>query len=183
MAKYSERSLMLLQDLEELMPPVSKIMKMSDAGSTPLAFVSTDLSSVSQQPSIADKALLKSLITLFRAFDNVADRTGVVNSDTYFVFNVIKQIVDCGKETAKPILSNLSNNLVRYVVDYLLLCYTLLTNDQMVFLYFQIPNLMRSVPELFTMELILQLYNLSNSAGIRTTVRDLCLLRNLTIKP
>lgn len=165
------------------MPPVGKIMKMSDAGSTPLAFVSTDLTSASQQPSITDKDLLKSLTILFHAFDNVADRTGVVNSDTYFVFNVIKQIVDCGKDMAKPILSNLSDNLVRLVFEYLLQCYTLLTNNEMAFLYFQIPNLMRSVPELFTMELILQLYNLGNSTGIRTTVRDLCLLRNLTIKP
>ena len=95
------------------MPPVSKIMKMNDAGNTPLAFVSTDHSSTSQQPRITDKALLRSLTTLFRAFDNVAGNTGVVTSDTYFVFNVIEQIVDCGKDTAKPILSNLSSNLVR----------------------------------------------------------------------
>lgn len=46
--------------------------------------------------------------------------------------------------------------------------------------FLQIPNLMRAVPELFTMELILQLYCLDSAA--KTAVRDLCLLRNLTMK-
>lgn len=82
------------------------------SGHTPLVYVSTDRGFNSQQQTISDGPLLKSLTVLFRAFDNVADRTGVVNCDTYFVFNVIKQIVDCGKETAKPILAHLSNTLV-----------------------------------------------------------------------
>lgn len=101
------------QDLEELCP-ASKIMRMSgvQSGNTPLVYVSTGHASSFQQPTIADDSLLKSLSILFYAFDNVADRTGIVNSDTYFVFNVIKQIVDCGKETAKPILANLPNTLV-----------------------------------------------------------------------
>lgn len=85
------------------------------SGNTPLVYISTGHGSASQQQSIAEGPLLKSLRVLFRAFDNVAGKTGVVNSDTYFVFNVIKQIVDCGKENAKYILSHLSNTLVSYL--------------------------------------------------------------------
>lgn len=91
-------------------------MRMNDlqSGNTRLVYVSIGCGSSSQQQTIADGPLLKALTTLFRAFDKVADQTGLVNSDTYFVFNVIKQIVDCGKDTAKPILATLSNTLVCY---------------------------------------------------------------------
>lgn len=85
---------------------------MGEPGNQRLLYICVGYGSSSQQQAIADGPLLKALTTLFRAFDNVADQTGVVNSDTYFVFNVIQQIVDCGKETAKSILAALSNTLV-----------------------------------------------------------------------
>lgn len=93
----------------------SKIMRMNDlqSGNTRLVYESIGCGSSSQQQTISDGPLLKALTILFRAFDNIADRTGVVTSDTYFVFNVIREIVNCGKDTAKPILANLSSTLVR----------------------------------------------------------------------
>ncbi len=84
------------------------------SGNPQLIYVSTGSGSAAQQQTIPDGPLLKALTVLFRAFDNVAERTGVVNPDLYFVFNVIKQIVDCGKETGRPILSHLSNSLVSF---------------------------------------------------------------------
>lgn len=102
------------QDLEELCP-ASKIMRMSgvQSGNAPLVYVSTGPGFASNQQTLTSGPLLKSLTVLFRSFDTVASRAGIVNADTYFVFNVIKQIVQCGKKTAKPILSHLPNDLVR----------------------------------------------------------------------
>lgn len=97
------------------MCPASKIMRMSgvQSGNTPLVYVSTGSGFASNHQTLTSGPLLKSLTVLFRSFDTVASRAGIVNADTYFVFNVIKQIVQCGKKTAKPILSHLPSDLVR----------------------------------------------------------------------
>lgn len=46
----------------------------------------------------------------------------------------------------------------------------------------QVPCLVRSLPDLFTTELILRLYDLDTTNGRKATARDLCLLRNMNMR-
>ncbi|KAG8222808.1 hypothetical protein J437_LFUL005014 [Ladona fulva] len=48
---------------------------------------------------------------------------------------------------------------------------------------FQVPSLLRSLPDLFTTDLLLRLYDVRTVTGRRATARDLCMLRNMTMKP
>jgi hypothetical protein len=47
---------------------------------------------------------------------------------------------------------------------------------------FQVPCLLRSLPDLFTTDLLLRLYDINTVSGRKDTARDLCMLRNMNLK-
>lgn len=47
---------------------------------------------------------------------------------------------------------------------------------------FQVPCLLRSLPDLFTTDLLLRLYDINTVAGRKAAARDLCMLRNMNLK-
>ena len=48
---------------------------------------------------------------------------------------------------------------------------------------FQVRSLVRALPDMFTTDLVLRLYDLSSAIGRKATASDLCLLRNMALKP
>lgn len=49
-------------------------------------------------------------------------------------------------------------------------------------IYFQIPSLIRALPEHFSTDLIVRLYDVKSNVGRKLTIRDLCLLRNICLR-
>lgn len=93
---------------------------------------------------------------MFRIFSNIANRDGFVSQQTYFMFNFIRLVVSSGKDRSGVILQALPNSLV--------------------------PYLLRALPELFTSELLLKLYDINATAGRNSIARDLCMLRNFDLR-
>lgn len=48
---------------------------------------------------------------------------------------------------------------------------------------FQVPSLLRALPEFFTTDLLLRLYDVQTKMGRKAIARDLCMLRNIQLKP
>ncbi|XP_014254037.1 mediator of RNA polymerase II transcription subunit 24 [Cimex lectularius] len=101
--------------------------------------------------------LLESLKSLFTSFSLITDHTLYISQQSHFVFRVLEQIVTCGHDQTRPLLQGMPNTLV--------------------------PNLVRALPNLFSTDLVLRLYDLTSPAGRKATASDLCLLRNLSLKP
>ncbi|KAL1122382.1 hypothetical protein AAG570_003787 [Ranatra chinensis] len=113
-------------------------------------------SSASQYPPLQEP-LLSALKSVFNAFSVIAEHTSYVSHHTYFVFKFLELIVTCGGDMARPLLQGMPNTLVR--------------------------SLVRALPDMFTTDLVLRLYDLSSAAGRKATASDLCLLRNMALKP
>ncbi|CAA9994340.1 unnamed protein product [Nesidiocoris tenuis] len=101
--------------------------------------------------------LLHSLKILFNSFSLITEHTPYISQQTHFVFRVLEMLVMCGRDQTKPILQGMPNTLV--------------------------PSLVRALPHMFSTDLVLRLYDLSSAAGRKATASDLCLLRNLELKP
>lgn len=46
-----------------------------------------------------------------------------------------------------------------------------------------VPCLLKALPELFTTDILLRLYDIQTIIGRKATARDLCMLRNINLKP
>lgn len=133
----------------------TKIRRLNDNSSE-----ATMYSSYSQAHSsgiVLKEPLQSALETLYGSFTQLAARDGDVTPQTYFIFHFLMYVVQCGRDRAQVVLHKMPSELV--------------------------PTLIRALPDMFTVGFILRLYDLSTAQGRKDTARDLCLLRNMQLRP
>ncbi|CAH0402327.1 unnamed protein product [Chilo suppressalis] len=101
--------------------------------------------------------LQSALDTLYQSFSQLAGKNGDVTPQTQFILQFLVYIVQCGNERAQMVLQKIPSELV--------------------------PTLIKALPDSFNIGLILRLYDLSTAYGRKNTARDLCLLRNMRLRP
>ncbi|XP_073959099.1 mediator of RNA polymerase II transcription subunit 24-like [Choristoneura fumiferana] len=97
------------------------------------------------------------LDTLFKTFSHLAGKNGDVTPQTQFILEFLIYVVQCGEERAQIVLQKMPSELV--------------------------PTLIKALPDSFNINLILRLHDLSTPYGRKDTARDLCLLRNMKLRP
>ncbi|CAH0387287.1 unnamed protein product [Bemisia tabaci] len=157
--KRTRKEMEAADDIEEELCPTNKILRLgngmesSQGSDSSLGFLNGSKSSSSSDTHTPIKEpLLEALQILFKSLSFISAQS-CVSQRTHFVFAFIKSLVLCGKQRSKIVLEHMPNNLI--------------------------PKLMCALPELFTTNLILQLYDLNTPMGRKTTARDLALLRNI----
>ncbi|XP_063216057.1 mediator of RNA polymerase II transcription subunit 24 [Bacillus rossius redtenbacheri] len=108
------------------------------------------------RPAAVREPLRSALRDLFRSFALVAGRDGDVSQQTHFVCRFLHFVVQSGRDRTRLVLHEMPNTLV--------------------------PCLLKSLPDLFTTDLLLRLYDLQTPAGRKDTARDLCVLRNMSFR-
>ncbi|CAG2056138.1 unnamed protein product [Timema podura] len=88
--------------------------------------------------------------------DLASGRDGEVSQRTHFVCKFLQFLVQCGNDRTRLVLQGMPNTMV--------------------------PCLLRALPELFSTDLLLRLYDLQTVVGRKATARDLCMLRNMDLK-
>lgn len=101
--------------------------------------------------------LMTALNNLFTIFSFLAGRDGEVSQQTHFILQFLRLMVQCGKDRTRIVLQGMPQTLV--------------------------PCLLKALPELFTTDILLRLYDIQTVIGRKTTARDLCMLRNINLKP
>ncbi|XP_053615276.1 mediator of RNA polymerase II transcription subunit 24 [Plodia interpunctella] len=101
--------------------------------------------------------LQSALETLYTSFSHLAGKNGEVTPQTHFILQFLTYVVSCGHERAHLVLQKMTSELV--------------------------PTLIKAIPEGFNISLILRLHDLSIPYGRKDTARDLCLLRNMRLRP
>ncbi|XP_038207248.1 mediator of RNA polymerase II transcription subunit 24 [Zerene cesonia] len=94
---------------------------------------------------------------LFKSFSQLAGKNGQITPQTQFIFEFLVYIIQCGQDRAQLILQKMPSELV--------------------------PILIKALPESFNVGLILRLYDLTTAYGRKDAARDLCLLRNMRLRP
>ncbi|PSN33113.1 hypothetical protein C0J52_23117 [Blattella germanica] len=156
-----------LKDLEALCPS-SKLLRMTsvvpETADTAALFGTGTTSTQNStrpynnnnQPTTIKEPLQKALNDLFHTFTVISGRDGEVSQQTHFVCKFLQYVVRCGRDRTRLVLQGMPNTLV--------------------------PCLLRSLPDLFTTDLLLRLYDINTVAGRKATARDLCMLRNMNLK-
>ncbi|XP_065336321.1 mediator of RNA polymerase II transcription subunit 24 [Cloeon dipterum] len=155
------------EDLESMVP-AAKMLRLGSTdsqseASASLMFVANsasqaavpDDSNTSNLPMIKEP-LKTALQKLFETFSFIA-QDGRITQHKHFLLRFLEFCVLCGKEKARIVFQVMPSNLV--------------------------PNLLSSLPDWFSYQLLLQLYDTSTSSGRRDTARDLCMLRNMSLQP
>ncbi|CAG9567933.1 unnamed protein product [Danaus chrysippus] len=106
---------------------------------------------------IIKEPLQSALEMLFKSFSQLAGKNGDVTPQTQFIFEFISYAVQCGQDRAQVVLQKMPSEIV--------------------------PTLIKALPDNFNTGLILRLYDLSTPYGRKDTARDLCLLRNMRLRP
>ncbi|XP_018398355.1 PREDICTED: mediator of RNA polymerase II transcription subunit 24-like [Cyphomyrmex costatus] len=101
--------------------------------------------------------LMTALNNLFIVFAFLAGRDGEVSQQTHFILQFLRLMVQCGKDRTCIVLQGMPQTLV--------------------------PCLLKALPELFTTDILLRLYDIQTMIGRKATARDLCMLRNINLKP
>ncbi|XP_072761357.1 mediator of RNA polymerase II transcription subunit 24-like [Anoplolepis gracilipes] len=101
--------------------------------------------------------LMTALNNLFTIFSFLAGRDGEISQQTHFIFQFLRLTVQCGKDRTRIVLQGMPQTLV--------------------------PCLLKALPELFTIDILLRLYDIQTVIGRKATARDLCMLRNINLKP
>ncbi|XP_029677295.1 mediator of RNA polymerase II transcription subunit 24-like [Formica exsecta] len=101
--------------------------------------------------------LMTALNNLFTIFGFLAGRDGEISQQTHFIFQFLQLTVQCGKDRTRIVLQGMPQTLV--------------------------PCLLKALPELFTTDILLRLYDIQTVIGRKATARDLCMLRNINLKP
>ncbi|KAG6463226.1 hypothetical protein O3G_MSEX013751 [Manduca sexta] len=101
--------------------------------------------------------LLSALDTLYTSFSQLAGKNGEVTPQTHFILQFLVYVVQCGQDRTPFVLQKMPSELV--------------------------PTLIKALPDSFNISLILRLYDLSTAYGRKDTARDLCLLRNMRLRP
>ncbi|KAL7305131.1 hypothetical protein TKK_0002534 [Trichogramma kaykai] len=148
------------EDLDIGMPP-AKLLRLNEATDTKLIFGSNS----PQVPGannggksiILREPLHTALEKLFANFNFLAARNGEVSQHTHFILQFLQLTVQCGKDRACIVLQKMPETLV--------------------------PSLLKALPECFTTDLLLRLYDVQTIMGRKAIARDLCMLRNIQLKP
>ncbi|KAK9506154.1 hypothetical protein O3M35_008141 [Rhynocoris fuscipes] len=143
------------QDTEDLSDLIPTKLLHLEEGPIPLKGSSCDQQQVQVPP--LRPPLSHSLKLMFNSFSLITEHMPYISQQTHFVFRVLELLVKCGRDQTRPVLQDMPNTLV--------------------------PSLLRALPNLFSTDLVLRLYDLSSPAGRKATASDLCLLRNLSLKP
>ncbi|CAH1635991.1 unnamed protein product [Spodoptera littoralis] len=101
--------------------------------------------------------LLSALDTLYTSFSQLAGKNGDITPQTDFILQFLVYVVQCGQDRAPLVLQKMPSELV--------------------------PTLIKCLPDGFNISLILRLYDLSTPYGRKDTARDLCLMRNMRLRP
>ncbi|XP_075220202.1 mediator complex subunit 24 isoform X2 [Lycorma delicatula] len=156
--KHATREVEFAEDLEDYCP-ANKLMRLDQstaAAATDTSLVFLGLGSGSTTTTSLQEPLLSALKSVFKALSVIAEHPSQISQPTHFVFRFLEYVVRCGKDRARSVLQDIPNTLV--------------------------PCLVRALPDLFTTDLILRLYDLDTIQGRKATARDLCLLRNMSMK-
>ncbi|XP_066998835.1 mediator of RNA polymerase II transcription subunit 24 [Anabrus simplex] len=153
------------EDLEGICPS-GKLMRLNsgvgestDAADLVFGSATPNSGSVTNQsskPQQVREPLKSAMSELFHTFSVIASRDGEVSQQTHFVCRFLQFVVQCGGDNTGPVLQFMPETLV--------------------------PCLLRALPDLFSTDLLLRLYDLNTSAGRKNTARDLCMLRNMNLK-
>ncbi|CAF4841525.1 unnamed protein product [Pieris macdunnoughi] len=106
---------------------------------------------------VIKEPLQTSLDMLFKTFSQLAGKNGYVTPQTRFIFEFLVFIIQCGQERAQLVLQKMPSEIV--------------------------PILIKALPDNFNVAIILRLYELSTPYGRKDAARDLCLLRNMWLRP
>ncbi|XP_011503452.1 PREDICTED: mediator of RNA polymerase II transcription subunit 24 [Ceratosolen solmsi marchali] len=141
--------------------PATKILRLNEATNSNPIFSSNPAQIQGmingQKCIVLREPLLTTLNGLFTNFNFLAGRNGEVSQHTHFILQFLQLTVQCGKDRARIILQKMPQSLV--------------------------PNLLKALPEFFTTDLLLRLYDIQTIMGRKAIARDLCLLRNIQLKP
>lgn len=148
-------------DLDALGVSANKILRLNESGDSNPIFSSNSPQmqgpTNGQQSIILKEPLMSALNGLFTTFTFLAGRDGEVSQQTYFILQFLQLMVHCGKDRTRIVLQGMPQTLV--------------------------PCLLKALPELFTTDLLLRLYDIQTVVGRKATARDLCMLRNINLKP
>ncbi|CAD6227827.1 GSCOCG00006285001-RA-CDS [Cotesia congregata] len=150
------------EDMEAICGPANKLLRLNETGDTNAIFGSNSPQASgptngTQKSLVLRDPLLNTLNGLFKTFNYLAARDGQVSQQTNFILQFLKIMVQCGKDRTRVVLQGMPQTLV--------------------------PCLLKALPELFTTDLLLRLYDIQTTPGRKATARDLCMLRNITLKP
>ncbi|XP_072933480.1 mediator of RNA polymerase II transcription subunit 24 [Epargyreus clarus] len=143
-------------DSEDLDPlcSSSKVRRLNDSSVDASIYYSQGQSG----PGVVLKEpLLSSLESLYKTFSQLVAKHGDVTPQTHFIFDFLLYMVQCGQDRTQLVLQKMPSEIV--------------------------PTLIKALPDNFNIGLILRLYDLSTPYGRKDTARDLCLLRNMRLRP
>ncbi|CAG4955258.1 unnamed protein product [Parnassius apollo] len=142
------------EDLDALCSS-SKVRRLNDNSSDSSSMYYSQGQSVSG--AVLKEPLQSALELLYKSFSQLAGKNGEITPQTYFILQFLVYMVQCGHERAQIVLQKMPSEIV--------------------------PTLIKALPDSFNIGLILRLYDLSIPYGRRDTARDLCLLRNMRLRP
>ncbi|XP_029178251.1 mediator of RNA polymerase II transcription subunit 24-like [Nylanderia fulva] len=142
----------------------NKLLRLNETGESVSTSVFGSQSPQAQSSNNGQKSmvvlkdpLMTALNNLFTIFAFLAGRDGEVSQQTHFIFQFLRLTVQCGKDRTRIVLQGMPQTLV--------------------------PCLLKALPELFTTDILLRLYDIQAVMGRKATARDLCMLRNINLKP
>lgn len=146
------------EDIEALCP-TNKVRRLNDntAESSTLFASTLPNPGYNQKTIILKEPLQSALQDLFKTFSQLVGRDGEISPQTHFIFQFLVFMVQCGRDRARVVLQGMPSDLVA--------------------------TLVKSLPELFSTGLLLRLYDIGTLGGRKSTARDLCMLRNMQLRP
>lgn len=103
-------------ELDALGVPANKILRLNEPGDSNPIFSSQSpqaIGSTNGQKSIVlREPLSTSLNNLFTIFSFLAGKDGEISQQTYFIFQFLRLIVECGKDRTRIVLQGMPQTLV-----------------------------------------------------------------------
>ncbi|KAK3912121.1 Mediator of RNA polymerase II transcription subunit 24 [Frankliniella fusca] len=146
------------EDFEDLdlLVPACKLMRLGNCNGDGKQSVPSLAFNEEENVNAIKEPLASALRKLFQTLNILVTRDGEVSQQTHFALRFIQLVVFSGKEHAAAVLHDMPSSLI--------------------------PSLIRALPENFSTDLIVRLYDIQSITGRKSTIRDLCLLRNLNLK-
>lgn len=107
-----------------------------------------------QMPETPAKKLVYSILQLLSMFEKMQE--GGITPQTYFIFNLIKSLVEVKIQSANAILAYIPSTLIS--------------------------DLLKTLPNLFSYSMLLHLHDVSTTSGRINMAKDLCVLRNYHLR-
>lgn len=107
-----------------------------------------------QMPETPAKKLVYSILQLLSMFEKMQE--GGITPQTYFIFNLIKSLVEVKIQSANAILAYIPSTLIS--------------------------DLLKTLPDLFSYPMLLHLHDVSTTSGRINMAKDLCVLRNYHLR-